>query len=83
MKSITFWDMMPCSPFSFNRRFGGTYRLHLQGACHLLARWFAEPFFGYTFPPFYLCHTFGRKPGGPQNRRGCCGEGKISTSSGI
>jgi hypothetical protein len=23
--------MKPCSPLSFNRRFGGTYRLHLQG----------------------------------------------------
>jgi hypothetical protein len=31
MKRIIFWDMIPCSPFSFNRRFGGTYRLHLQG----------------------------------------------------
>jgi hypothetical protein len=31
MKSIIFWDMMPCSPLSFNRRFRGTYRLHLQG----------------------------------------------------
>jgi hypothetical protein len=31
MKSIIIWDMMPCSPLSFNRRFGGTYRLHLQG----------------------------------------------------
>jgi hypothetical protein len=31
MKSIIFWNMMPCSPLSFNRRFGGTYRLHLQG----------------------------------------------------
>jgi hypothetical protein len=31
MKSIIFWDMPPCSPLSFNRRFGGTYRLHLQG----------------------------------------------------
>jgi hypothetical protein len=31
MKSIIFWDMTPCSPFSFNRRFGETYRLHLQG----------------------------------------------------
>jgi hypothetical protein len=30
-KSIVFWDMTPCSPLSFNRRFGGTYRLHLQG----------------------------------------------------
>jgi hypothetical protein len=31
MKSIIFWDMTPCSPLSVNRRFGGTYRLHLQG----------------------------------------------------
>jgi hypothetical protein len=31
MKSIIFWDMTPCSPFSCTRRFGGTYRLHLQG----------------------------------------------------
>jgi hypothetical protein len=23
--------MTPCSPLSFNRRFGGTYRPHLQG----------------------------------------------------
>jgi hypothetical protein len=31
MKSIIFWDMTLCSPLSFNRRFGETYRLHLQG----------------------------------------------------
>jgi hypothetical protein len=31
MKSIIFWDMTPCNPLSFNRRFGRTYRLHLQG----------------------------------------------------
>jgi hypothetical protein len=31
MKSIIFWNMTPCSPLSFNRRFGGTYRFHLQG----------------------------------------------------
>jgi hypothetical protein len=52
LKSIIFWDMTPCSPLHVSRRFGGTYRLHLQGrrnkfskkpACHLLARWFAEP----------------------------------------
>jgi hypothetical protein len=30
-KSIIFWDMTPCSPLGVNRRFGGTYRLHLQG----------------------------------------------------
>jgi hypothetical protein len=31
LKSIIFWDMTPCSPLSFNRRSGETYRLHLQG----------------------------------------------------
>jgi hypothetical protein len=29
MKSIIFWVMTPCSPLSFDRRFGETYRLHL------------------------------------------------------
>jgi hypothetical protein len=36
MKSITFWDITLCSPFSANRRFGGTYR----SACNLFSRWF-------------------------------------------
>jgi hypothetical protein len=31
MESTIFWDITPCSPLKFNRRFGGTYRLHLQG----------------------------------------------------
>jgi hypothetical protein len=31
MKSLIFWDVMACSLLSCNRRFGGTYRLHLQG----------------------------------------------------
>jgi hypothetical protein len=26
VKSIIFWDMTPCGPLSFNRRFGGTYQ---------------------------------------------------------
>jgi hypothetical protein len=55
LKSIIFWDMTPCSPLGFNRRFGGTYRLHLQGqrnrfskpaSKHVESRafcWFAEP----------------------------------------
>jgi hypothetical protein len=38
MKSIIFWDMMPCSPLSCNRHFGGTYRLHLQGRRIISAR---------------------------------------------
>jgi hypothetical protein len=45
LKSIIFWDMTPCSLLRCNLRFGGTYRLHLQGrrkhsACHLLTCWF-------------------------------------------
>jgi hypothetical protein len=35
MKSIIFWDITSCSPLSFNRRFGGKYRLPL--------RWCVEP----------------------------------------
>jgi hypothetical protein len=31
MKSIIFWGVTPCSLLRCNRRFGGTYRLHLQG----------------------------------------------------
>jgi hypothetical protein len=30
MKKAVFWDVAPCSS-GVNRRFGGTYRLHLQG----------------------------------------------------
>jgi hypothetical protein len=30
-KSSIFWDITPCSPLKVKRRFGGTYRIHLQG----------------------------------------------------
>jgi hypothetical protein len=30
MKNAVFWDVAPCRS-CVNRRFGGTYRLHLQG----------------------------------------------------
>jgi hypothetical protein len=30
MKNAVLWDVAPCRYF-INRRFGGTYRLHLQG----------------------------------------------------
>jgi hypothetical protein len=30
MKNAVFWDVVPCKS-SVNRRFGGTYRLHLKG----------------------------------------------------
>jgi hypothetical protein len=38
MKSIIFWDMRPCSPLSFNRRFGGTYRLYHQGRRNMFSK---------------------------------------------
>jgi hypothetical protein len=31
MMIIIFWEMTPCGSYK-NRRFGGSYRLHLQGA---------------------------------------------------
>jgi hypothetical protein len=31
MKSVNFWDITPCSPLKVSRRFGGTYRLYLEG----------------------------------------------------
>jgi hypothetical protein len=31
MKSTIFWDITPCSLLKVNRRFGGTYRLYIQG----------------------------------------------------
>jgi hypothetical protein len=31
MKSTIFWDITSCSPLKVNRRYEGTYRLHLQG----------------------------------------------------
>jgi hypothetical protein len=37
MKITIFWDTTPYSPFGVNRRFGGTYRLHLG---HLILRLF-------------------------------------------
>jgi hypothetical protein len=32
MNSTIFWDITPFSPLKVNGRFGGTYRLHLQGS---------------------------------------------------
>jgi hypothetical protein len=40
MKSIIFWEMTPCNPMNFNRRFGGTYRLHLYQQA---SRWCSPP----------------------------------------
>jgi hypothetical protein len=37
MKSAIFWEKTLCSPLTFNRSFGGAYRLK---ACHQLSSWF-------------------------------------------
>jgi hypothetical protein len=54
MKSIIFWDMMPCSPLSFNRRFGGTSPSSgLSPAYLLVSCWtyFLDPDDGGDVPP--------------------------------
>jgi hypothetical protein len=38
MKRTIFWDIMPCSPLSVNRRFGGTCSLRLQGKENKLSK---------------------------------------------
>jgi hypothetical protein len=38
MKSTILWDITPCSPLRVNRRFGGTYHLHLQGQKNKLSK---------------------------------------------
>jgi hypothetical protein len=45
LKSTIFWDITSCNPLRVIRRFGGTYRLHLQGrkisrARNQRERWF-------------------------------------------
>jgi hypothetical protein len=30
-EEFVLWDITPCSPTDVDRRFGGTYHLHLQG----------------------------------------------------
>jgi hypothetical protein len=38
LTTTIFWDIMPCSPLTVNRRFGGTYCLHLQGRKNKLSK---------------------------------------------
>jgi hypothetical protein len=38
MKSTILWDITQYSQLSVNRRFGGTYRLHLQGRKNKLSK---------------------------------------------
>jgi hypothetical protein len=37
MKKAFFWDVAPCR-YGVNRRFGGTYRLHLQGRSEIIRK---------------------------------------------
>jgi hypothetical protein len=58
LKSIFFWDMTSCSVLSGTRRFGGTYRLHLQG--RRIVQRFAELFYdpeGLPLACSLLCWT--------------------------
>jgi hypothetical protein len=49
-KSSIFWNITPCSPQKFNRCFGGTYRLYLQGERISHARNNRESLFSTCFP---------------------------------
>jgi hypothetical protein len=66
MKSTIFWDITPRSPLIVNRRFGGTYCLHLQGrknkpskkpACHLLSHWFLAQLIFSTLKMEAICSS--------------------------
>jgi hypothetical protein len=63
MKSTIVWDVTPCSPLKANRRFGGTYSLHLQGRRINRARnqresmWQAELCWQLTTLLFYISRS--------------------------
>jgi hypothetical protein len=54
MKIIIFWDMTPCSSLSFNSRFGGTYRLYLQGR-RRTSQWESSSSLLLTLCSLYTC----------------------------
>jgi hypothetical protein len=63
LKSTIFWDIMPCSPLSVNRRFGGTYRLHIEGRKNKFSKkpplW--EPqilLYGAVYVYMHTCTTY-------------------------
>jgi hypothetical protein len=71
LKSPIFWDITPCSSLYVKRRFGGTYRLHLQGrnnkfskkpackqvATNLLERWFLAKLIFSTLKMEAICSS--------------------------
>jgi hypothetical protein len=60
MTSTISWDITPCSPLKFNRRFGIKYRLHLQ--CRRMSR--ARNQRGSRWPGFTLGLFFYTEDGG-------------------
>jgi hypothetical protein len=67
MKSNIFWDITPCSPLNVNRRFGGTYHLHLPGRRINRARNQCESRWQTWLcfhPDFLLCLLFDPEDGG-------------------
>jgi hypothetical protein len=79
LESTIFWDMAPYNPLKANRRFGGTYRLNLQGKRInranrvLLPIWFhTRTLHGFTLQPLYLLrknpqYPLDRKLDGPHS----------------
>jgi hypothetical protein len=60
LQSTIFRDIMPCSPLSVNRRFGGTYRLPEDGTlhnhrCENLISYFQHLFGLHLYAPKLLC----------------------------
>jgi hypothetical protein len=51
MKSSGFWDVTPCGQVKAKRRFGETYRLHLQGRMVSQARNQREAYSKLTIGP--------------------------------
>jgi hypothetical protein len=61
--STIFWDIPQCSLLSVNRRFGGTYRLHLQGQKNKLGTYIHAGCSAYFFDPEDGGDMFLRKVG--------------------
>jgi hypothetical protein len=81
MKSAVFWDLTPCR-YCVNRRFGGTYRLHLQGR-KIRERGISVSRWLQTEPPVGNTQLYKNRKGGRlatweinrEERRRFCGDG--------
>jgi hypothetical protein len=66
MNVAIFWDLAPCSPY-VNRRFGGTYHLHLQGRKSLRQETSDQQVAGLIFDCEHGGDTFLRNIGSHMN----------------